>query len=341
MHAALAVEVGVGLAHGEEGDPPAALGAVGEEFVERPRLVAGRADRVGGDHRRPPHVQVGDQRLAVGGEEVVLVAPQGEVVERVVAPAPHDLLRPLPPLRRRRIGLDEGAEDEVEERQEAEDAQHQQARFEEIVEDVVVVGVRPGEPDQPLVGGLDVAPEGEVGTDVVALGEEGDRGEEEDEHQVDGHEERRLLQRAGIRVRPEVVPEPDQREQHRGREDHGDRVRSAEKMHQRSERKQHHADAPRPPLSATEPPSDPDDPEPDRHADDQPAERSSPCTKLKCPIEKRIEVAVGKSEKIATSTALQESHRRCLGRRVTAADAGRSPERYPRAGARRARETCR
>ena len=116
MHAAFAVEVGVGLAHGEEGDPPAALGAEGEEFVERPRLVAGRADRVGGDHRRPAHVQVGDQRLAVGGEEVVLVAPQGEVVERVVAPPAHDLLRPRAPLRRRRIGLDEGAQDQVEQR---------------------------------------------------------------------------------------------------------------------------------------------------------------------------------------------------------------------------------
>ena len=41
VHAALAVDRGVVLADGEEGDPPALLGAEGEELVEDPPVSSG------------------------------------------------------------------------------------------------------------------------------------------------------------------------------------------------------------------------------------------------------------------------------------------------------------
>ena len=190
----------------------------------------------------------------------------------------------------------------------------------------------PAKPDHPLVRGFDVAPEGEVRRDVVALGEERDRGEEEDEQQVDGNEDDRLLQRPGIAVRPEVVPEPDQREQHRGARATPRSDPAPEQVHECRSANSTTPIAHARRLPRLSPRAIPMIPSPIATLMISPAERSSPCTKVKWPSEKRIEVAVGKQgEDRHEDCRPGQSSAECLGRRVTAADADRSPERCPRA----------
>ena len=109
LHAAGLVHGHVGLAHGEEGGPPPARGAELAELVDHQRDRLRRADRVAGREGVALEVGVGDERLAVGGEEQALVVAQREVGQGVPAVAVHQGLGPLAVLLADRVALGERA----------------------------------------------------------------------------------------------------------------------------------------------------------------------------------------------------------------------------------------
>ena len=215
MHSALPIDGRVVLTDGEERHPPAAASADVEELVDRPRRVLGRSNRIAGHHRRPANVDIGHERATVVGEVVVLVAAKREVVERVVAPGADDLLGSMLALLARRLGLDEGAEDQIQEQERPEDSEDEQRGVEKIAEHPVVVDVGTAAADQSLVGRAHVAAQCQIGVDVVSLGKQGDDGEGEHSEQVQGDEGDCLGKRPAVGLDPEVVAEPDQRQQHR------------------------------------------------------------------------------------------------------------------------------
>ncbi len=124
-------------------------------------LRAGRADRVGGDQRVAAHVGVGDHRLAVAREEVALVGPQREVVERVRRrTARTSRARVLAVVLARRVAARDGAEEQQRERRPARRSRARAARpgrSRSKKRAGVLVG--PVEPDQPGEGRLEHAAE--------------------------------------------------------------------------------------------------------------------------------------------------------------------------------------
>ena len=154
---------------------------------------------------------------------------------------------------------------------------------------------------------------------MVALGEQRDRGEEEDEEQVDAARSQRLRQRPA---------DPTGRGSRRGTRSaraaspptaapRAGRARGAGGRPRRA-RTATIADRPGPALAAAEPAGDPDDPEPDRdRCDQRRPTRSLAWTNAEAVrARSAIEVAVGSSEKIATITLAQASGRSERGRRA-------------------------
>ena len=117
VHAAVAIDLLIGFPDREERRPPAAPGAEMQELVDGAGGVLRRADRIARHHRDSADIEVGDQRPAIMREVIVLVTAQSEVVERVVAPGPHDPFRVLSAFDTRRLRLDERSEHQVQEHQ--------------------------------------------------------------------------------------------------------------------------------------------------------------------------------------------------------------------------------
>ena len=271
MDAALAIDRRRVLADGQERHLPALLGAVGEELVEDLAGVVGRPDRIGGDHRVAADVGVGDQRLPVGGEEVALVAAQGEVGERVGAVGaddpPRSLARVLPGRRGcGRAAGRRGTSSVISPTM----PRTSSASEKKSAEEVVLEGVGTVEADQAAVGRLDHPPERQVGADEVALGEQRDEAEDADDERgrrgrtgpPGGATPRRRGRgtRSGYDASATSIADVEQ-----GR----DRVRPLDQVDDGGEREQRHRDRPGPALAASELQRHRDQADPEDRGDDE------------------------------------------------------------------------
>ena len=189
--------------------------AVGEPSERPPHLLAlvPGTDRVRRDEAHPPVDGVGHQAVPV--EEPLLVRPQGEVVERGDAVAPHDVPGPVlggPP--RGQSPVDHRAGQEEQGQGHDGQADGQQRRGEEAVGHV-------GEPHRPDADqALGHRPQGRPPRDVrVVMAADvdeqldGGRGDQGDPDQADGEGHQGRAERGPVRRGLEVPPVDHQEDQ--------------------------------------------------------------------------------------------------------------------------------
>ena len=228
-----------------------------------------RADRVAGDQRVAADVGVGEERLAVAGEEEVLVVAQREVGQRVPAVGVHEPRGVLPVV----LGV-RGARGQ---RPEQQDREHDQARR------------RPARPAPPgsrprrtatgrctgrraRRGRRTPSPAhrrcSSAGVIRLRSGPERDDAEHQHGDQVQRHEPDEAEQRRRVDRRAEGPPVGDQRDQHADAERQRDRVRPLDQVREGADREQRHRDPPGRVFALAELVGQQDQQQPDDHRHD-------------------------------------------------------------------------